>query len=229
MRIARKRLRSGQCLRPSIAGIVLAKLLEAPARADGINVPLGKNGAEPGLQRTTSMEVPEKRPFRTFTAGQTVQLGKKGIREITGFRGTRFAAKNRGRRRAQIRAVGGEKMLPGVLASIGACGSQGQIFEMQRAEIVFELLRRHRSGCQGLLGAALERGGKSFARNPPPDSLRLGVEPLQERGLAVERHEEIHRRILNAAFWRVFRHLSTKREGQSPDKPDPTPGPPIAS
>src|SRR5260370_25964458 len=89
-----------QHLRQSIAGIVLAKLLEAPARADGINVPLGKNGAEPGLQRTTSMELPEKRPFRTFTAGQTVQLGKKGIREITGFRGTRFAAKTAARRRA---------------------------------------------------------------------------------------------------------------------------------
>jgi len=64
MRIAGLHLRSEQRLQPSIAGFVLAKLFEAPARTDGINVPLGKNGAEPGLQRTASMEVTEERPFR---------------------------------------------------------------------------------------------------------------------------------------------------------------------
>src|SRR5882762_4828561 len=97
MRIAGLRLRSEQRLRPFIAGFVLAKLFEAPARTDGINVPLGKNGAEPGLQRTASMEVTEERPFRARAACQTVQLRETGIREITGSPGTRFAAKNRGK------------------------------------------------------------------------------------------------------------------------------------
>src|SRR6266852_4587650 len=174
------------------------------------------------------MKVTEERTFRALTAGQTVQIRKKGIREVTGFRGTRPAAKNRGRRRAQVSAVGGEKMLPGRLGPIGAGGGQGQIFEMQCAQILFELLPRHRSGCQGLPGAALERGGKSFPRNSPAAGLRLGVEPLQERGLAGERPGEIHRRILTAAFWRVFRHLPSKR-GEAPGRPEPTPGPPAAS
>src|SRR5260370_5434438 len=228
MRIARLHLRSKLRLRPSLASFVLAKLLEAPARADGINVPQGKNGAEPGLQRAAPMEVTEEGAIRAFAAGQTVQIRKKGIGKVTGFRGTRPAAKNRGRRRAQIAAVLGEKMLPGRLGPIGAGGGQGQIFEMQCAEILFELSRCHRSGCQGLPGAVLERGGKSFPRNSPAAGLRLGVEPLQKRGLAVERPGEIHRRILTAVFWRVFRHLPSKR-GEALDRPEQTPGPPIAS
>src|SRR5712692_8878071 len=174
------------------------------------------------------MKVTEERTFRALTAGQTVQIRKKGIREVTGFRGTRPAAKNRGRRRAQVSTVGGEKMLPGVFTSFGASGGQGQILEMQRAEILFELLRRDRSGRQRLLGATLERGGKSFPRNFPAASLRLGVEPLQKRGLAIERPREIHRRILTAAFWRVFRH-SPSTWGEAPDRPEPTLGPPVAS
>src|SRR6266852_2467408 len=174
------------------------------------------------------MKVTEERTFRALTAGQTVQIRKKGIREVTGFRGTRPGAKNRGRRRAQVSAVGGEKMLPGRLGAIGAGGGQGQIFEMQCAEILFELLRCDPSGRQGLPGAALERGGKSFPWNSPSACLRLGVEPLQKRGLAGERPEEIHRRILATVFWRFFRHLPSKR-GEAPDRPEPTPGPPVAS
>src|SRR2546428_9341057 len=39
-------------LHPPIDGFLLAKLLEAAAGADRIDVPLGKNGAKPGFQRT---------------------------------------------------------------------------------------------------------------------------------------------------------------------------------
>src|SRR2546421_390238 len=105
MRVARLHLRSEQRLRPSLTGFVLGKLLEAAAGTDGIYVPLSKNGTEPGLQRTAPMEVTEERTFRVLAAGQTVQLGKKGIRKITSFGGTRVAAKNRGRRGAQVSAV----------------------------------------------------------------------------------------------------------------------------
>src|ERR1700732_5251534 len=100
MRIAGLHLRSEQRPRQSFASFVFSKLLEAAPRADGINVPLGKNGTEAGLQRTSPMEVAKARTFHAFAASQTVQFGKKRIRKITSFRGTRVAAKNRGRRRA---------------------------------------------------------------------------------------------------------------------------------
>src|SRR5713101_108714 len=96
------------------------------------------------------MKVAEERTFRALSICQTVQVGKKGIREVTGFGGTRPAAKDRSRSRAQVSSVLGEKMLPGIFTSFGASGGQGQILEMQRADILFELLRRDRSGRQGL-------------------------------------------------------------------------------
>jgi len=64
-------------------------------------VPLRKNGAEPGLQRTAAMKVTKERTFRAFAAANPYNSEKKGIREITSFRGTRVASKNRGRRRVQ--------------------------------------------------------------------------------------------------------------------------------
>src|SRR5437016_12236079 len=139
MRIAGLHLRSEQRLRPSPASFILGKLLEAAAGTDGIYVPLGKNGTEPGLQRTAPMEVTEQRTFRALAAGQTIQFGKEGIGEITCFGRTRVRAKNRRRRRAQVSAVVSEKMLPCRLTSFGASGGQCQIFQMQRAEICFEL------------------------------------------------------------------------------------------
>src|SRR5713226_3671733 len=207
VRIGGLELRHEELLRRAIASFILAKLFEAAAGADGIDVPLGKNGAEPGVERAASGEVAEERPFRPLVTGQTIQLRKNGIREITGFRGTRFAAENGSCRRAQVTAISGEKMLPGVFDSLGASGGQGKIFEMQAAEILFELLGCYRFRRQGFLRAALERGGESFLRKAPAARLGLGVEPLQESSLAVERPGEIHRGILTAAFWRVFSHL----------------------
>src|SRR6266436_4019445 len=116
--------------RSFIARFVITKFLEATAGTDRIDVPLGKNGAEPGLQGTATMEVTEERTVSAFGLGQTIQIGKKGIREVAGFRRTRRATKNRGRGSAQISAVGVIKMLPGGLYSFGAGGGQSQIFEM---------------------------------------------------------------------------------------------------
>src|SRR5438477_11777419 len=117
------------------------------------------------------MEVAEERTLRAFAIRQTVQLRKKRIREIAGFGGTCAATKNRGRGRAQVRAVGGEKMFPGGLVAIGARSGERKIFEVQSAQIFLELLRCYRSCGQRFLCAALEHGSKSFARNFPTASL----------------------------------------------------------
>ena len=84
-------------------------------------------------------------------------------------------------------------MFPGRFASLRAGGGQSQVLQMQCAQIVLEFLRSERSRCQGLLRATLERGGESFPKNLPTAGLRLGVEPLQQRGLALEKTGEIHR------------------------------------
>src|SRR5207249_10429434 len=110
-------------------------------------------------------------------------------------------------RSAQVSAVRGEKMFPGDFAAIGASGGQRKIFEMQSIQILLEFLRRYRSRGQRLLGAALEHRGESLARDFPAASLRLGVQPVQQRRLVVERVRKIHAPTFTAAFWEILNHL----------------------
>src|SRR6266699_5709220 len=207
MRIAGLHLRSEHRPRRSLARFIFAKLLEAAARADGIDVPPGKNGAEPGLQRTAPMEVTKERTFRAFAGGQTVQLGKKGIREITSFRGTRVRAKNRGRRRAKVSAVLSEKMLPSRLTSFGTSGGQRQIFKVQRAEIFFEFRRNKSSTRQTLRCAAFQRDLEMPTREPPAGSIGLRVQPLEQGGANLKGLLRVHGiRVYGPAFL-IFVHV----------------------
>src|SRR5713101_2469727 len=54
-----------------LAQVVLTKFLEAAAGTDGNDVPLGKDGTEPGLQGAASMKVTEERALDTFGFRQT--------------------------------------------------------------------------------------------------------------------------------------------------------------
>src|SRR5260370_19842954 len=90
---------------------------------------------------------------------------------------------------------------------------------MQRAKICFELRRGDRVARQALLRAALKRGCKPLAGNSPAAGLRLGVETLDQRGLALDQPGESHRPIVTAAGWHVFRHL--RSEGARTHKPEP--------
>src|SRR6266446_2801300 len=159
------------------------------------------------------MEVAEERTLRALGIRQTVQLRKKRIREIAGFGGTGTAAKNRGCGRAQVSAICGEEMFPGGLASIGASSGQRKIFEVQSAQIFVQPLRCYSSWRQRLPCAALECSGESFARNLPAASLRLGVQPVQERCSAFEWAREIYAQVVNAALWEIFNHLPTRLYG----------------
>src|SRR5205814_1762595 len=115
------------------------------------------------------MEVTEQRTLRALAAGQTVQVGKKGIREITGVRGTR--ANHGGRRGAQVSAVLGEKILPSRLTPFGTSGGQCQIFQMQRAEIFFELRCSERTTHPALSDATFRAIPKFSPENPQPCAL----------------------------------------------------------
>src|SRR5260370_38142185 len=143
------------------------------------------------------MKVAKERPLCSFATGQTVQLRKKGIRQITGFRGTGRATKDRRCRRVQVSAIGAKKMFPGSLVPIDAGGGQSQVLQMQCAQIVLEFLRSERSRCQGLLRATLERGGESFPKNLPTAGLRPGVEPPPQRGLGLPKTGGNHPATIN--------------------------------
>src|SRR6266571_537426 len=144
MRISGQDLLAERRLHRPIGGFLLAKLLEAA----------------PG-------KVTEQGALGPFAAGQTVQLGEKGIGELAGLRRTCGAMKNRGSRNTQVRAVRREKVFPGSLASFGAGSRESQISNVEPAEIFFKVLRGPRSGSQALLCAAFERSGKLFSWDSP--------------------------------------------------------------
>src|SRR5260370_7606388 len=120
-------------------------------------------------------------------------------------------------------------MRPGGFAPFCESHGQGEIFKMQCAQIILELLRSHRSGCQGLLGAELKRSGKPVSGNAPATCLRLGVKRLEERGLALEGAGEIHPWTFRAGMWNAFSHLNKHENHNGPATSDPTLNPPLAS
>src|SRR5438445_13364973 len=68
-----------------LGSLVFGKFFEAAARTNGINMALGNNGAEPGLQRTATVEVAEERAVGAFAVRQSVQISKHRIAELTAF------------------------------------------------------------------------------------------------------------------------------------------------
>src|SRR5260370_35868893 len=157
------------------------------------------------------MKVAKERPLCSFATGQTVQLRKKGIRQITGFRGTGRATKDRRCRRVQVSAIGAKKMFPGSLVPIDAGGGQSQVLQMQCAQIVLEFLRSERSRCQGLLRATLERGGESFPKNLPTAGRRLGVETIPQKRPGPRKNRGNHPRTTEARDIPALHHYIVRR------------------
>jgi hypothetical protein len=93
-------------------GSIVIEGFEAPARADGINVALGENGAEPGLKRTASVEIAEKRALAAGAISESIELGKERIGEFARFRRSRATTENRSGGGAKVGAILGDEMLP---------------------------------------------------------------------------------------------------------------------
>src|SRR6266571_6630625 len=110
-------LQAKRRLSPCLGSFVCRKFFEAAGRANGINMALGKDGAEPGFQGAATVEVTEERAIGAFAFRQSIQIGEQGISELTGFRGIGVAPENRSGGSAHVGAIGSEEMLPGGLAS----------------------------------------------------------------------------------------------------------------
>ena len=58
---------------------------EAAAGANGIDVTLGEDGAEPGLERAAAVEIAEE-GAAVGSIGETVKVGEKRVSELAGCR-----------------------------------------------------------------------------------------------------------------------------------------------
>ena len=144
-------------------GIVVVEGFEAASRADSVNMALSEDGAEPGLERTAAVEIAEEGALAAGSVGESVEFGKERIGKIAGFRGSGTATENGGCGGTKVGAEGADEMVPRRFAIFHASGGEGQVFEVQCAEVFVEHFRREGSAGEALFRAALERGGKPFS------------------------------------------------------------------
>src|SRR6266481_1942308 len=124
---------------------------KAAAGADGVDMPLGEDRAQPGLERASSMEITEQ-GAAVGAFGQAVQVREEGIGQIGRRRRVQRAAQNRARCGTHVPAKLRNEMIPRISAAFCAGASKRQVLEVQRGKVVFELAAR-RFFTEALAGA----------------------------------------------------------------------------
>ena len=166
---------------------------EAARGADGIDVALRKNGAEPGFERAATVKIAKERTIFGFArrvCGDAVKIGEQRIGKV--LRGDRIslAVKNRSGSGAQVSAIGDDEKFPSGGLAAGACCSEAEVLQMKRAEKFFELGARNLlpTAARGetFRGAAFERVFETLARNRPRGSGNFGIEAIDEIGMRYE-------------------------------------------
>src|SRR5438105_9504935 len=152
--------------------------------SQNINVALGENGAKPGGKRAAAMEMIEERDAADSRLA-AVKRGVQGAGKFARVRIARAALGNRGSGRIKAMAIGGEKMVPGRIATGRASGGQSEIFEVQGIQVILELLRRSGFAGEALGGAAFESKRKPFQGEAPAGGLGLGVKSFKQCGAAI--------------------------------------------
>jgi hypothetical protein len=159
--------------------VAVIERFETAAGADGVDVALGENGAEPGLERAAAVKIAEEGALAARTIGETVKLGKERVGKFAGFGGSGASTENGGSSGAKVGAIGGDEIFPRGLAIFHASGGQGQILKMKRGEIFVEFFGRETPASEAFLRAAFEGRSESIEREPPAITLRFFVKNFQ--------------------------------------------------
>src|SRR5437588_12908867 len=106
-----------------------------------IKFALVDTGAKPGGKLAAAMEMIEERDAADSRLA-AVKRGVQGVGKFARVSIARGALGNRGSGRIKVMAIGGEKMVPGRIATGGASGGQSEIFEVQGSQVFLEFLLR---------------------------------------------------------------------------------------
>ena len=139
---------------------MLIEFGEAPAGANGVDVALGENGAQPGLQRAASVEIAEERALTALRVGETVKIREGESARSWAAGGVRGATQDRGGGGTKVGAIFGDEIFPGLSMAFGAGGREGQVLQMQRTKIFLDLVRGDTLRGEAFRGAAFEGGFK---------------------------------------------------------------------
>lgn len=115
--------------------VVCGQRLQPSRASKTIDVALGKHRAKPGAKAAAPVKVAEQRSTLPVPLGKPEQLGVQAIR---GF-ARRAGFIDRVCRSIKQRALFADEMFPGRIVSVRARGGQGEILEMQSAQVAFDV------------------------------------------------------------------------------------------
>src|SRR6266446_5001651 len=102
---------------------------EAAIRADGVDMPLGEDRAQPSLERASPVEIREQ-GAAVGAFAQAVQVREERICQFARRRRIRRAAQNSAGCGTHVRTKRGYEMIPRGGAAFGTGASEGQIVEV---------------------------------------------------------------------------------------------------
>ena len=103
---------------------------EAAGGADGVYMPLGQHRAQPGLQRTSPVEVTEEGSAIGAFAN-AVEFSKQGVCQFPGGRRVWRTTQKKGCDRAQVAAICCDEVIPGGGVAFGTAASERQILQVE--------------------------------------------------------------------------------------------------
>lgn len=173
-------------------GVVVFEFGEAAGKTDGVDMALGEDGAEPGLEGAAAVEVAEEGAGGgfcgagctvgawIFSSGQAIEVGEERVGEIAGGRGNGRAAEYSGSGGAEIGAVVSNEVIPGFGAVFGAGAGEGQVLEMQGGEIILDVASGRRGGGEMFRGTAFQGGLETIEGKTPGCGGGVGIETIDE-------------------------------------------------
>src|SRR5713226_925970 len=139
---------------------------EAAARADGVDMALGEDRAQPSLERASPVEITEQ-GAAVGSFAQPIEIREQRICQFARCRRVRRAAQNGARGGTHVSAKRGDEMIPRMGAAFGTGASERQVLEVQRGKVFFDLAGARRFFAEAFAGAVFEGGCKQAARQSP--------------------------------------------------------------
>src|ERR1700730_7862 len=139
---------------------------ETAAGANGVDMPLGQDRAQPGLQRASPMKITKERAAIGSFA-YPIELRKQRVCEFARRRRVARAAQNSAGRRTQVAAKTLDEVIPRLGAAFGTRASKRQIPKVERGNIFLKLGGVRRFFAKAFPGADFHSGGKHISLQPP--------------------------------------------------------------
>src|SRR5260221_8337099 len=152
--------------------------IEFSSGADGIDVALREHRAQPGFQRTAPVEITEQRAAASFSSGDAVKVGKKGVGQVDRRGVLGRSPQNCRSSNPEVATEFSHEIIPGAFRSVAAGTCQGQIAYMHSGKIFVNPLDGRSGFAKALGGTSGQCRVKRLEGELPALGGRFGKELL---------------------------------------------------